>query len=82
METEVKANPNILGVIDKNEASWGKNFGNYKIFSTEILREKPADILVTIYNNHENAYKNIKEELSQAYPQIQLLDNIFNSPKD
>lgn len=82
LETEIKANPNILGIIDKNKASWGKNFGNYKIFSTEILSEKPADILVTIYNNHENAYKNIKEELSQAYPQIQLLDNIFSHQKD
>lgn len=77
LENEEKNNPNILGIIDKNEASWGKNFGNYKIFSPEILKTNPADILVTIYNNHENAHKIIKKELNETFPNIKVLDNIF-----
>ncbi len=77
LEKEIKPNSNILGIIDRNEASWGKDFCGYKIYSPEILKEKPANVLVTIYNNHESAYKAIKNELSQTYPQIKVLKNIF-----
>ena len=73
---EKESNPNILGIIDRNEASWGKDFCNYKIYSPKILEEKPADILVTIYN-HIKAYEDIKNELSKTHPNIKVLDNIF-----
>ena len=77
LENEHIKNQNILGIIDKNEASWGKTFGNYKIYSPNILNVEPANILMTIYNNHESAYDAIKEEVCNKYPQIELLDNIF-----
>ena len=79
LEKEKKANPNIIGIIDKNEASWGKDFGNYKIYPPEILRKNPASILVTIYNNHETTHKIIKNELNKNYPEITVLENIFES---
>ena len=79
LEKEKEANPNILGIIDKNEASWGKDFENYKIYSPEILKQKPADVLVTIYNNYETVYKIIKDELKNSFPNIKVLDNIFES---
>ena len=77
LEKEERPNQNILGIIDKNEASWGKDFGNYKIFSPDILKTEPADILVTIYNNHEKAYSAIKKEVEEKYPKIRFLNNIF-----
>lgn len=79
LEKEEKANPNILGIIDKNEASWGKDFGNYKIFSPKILETNPADIVVTIYNNHEKAHYCIKKELENKFPKIKTLDNFFDA---
>lgn len=77
LEKEERPNPNIMGIIDKNEASWEKDFGNYKIYSPEILETNPASILVTVYNNNEKAYENIKKELYSSYPRIKVLKNIF-----
>lgn len=78
LEKETKPNPNILGIIDKNEASWGKEFCGYKIFSPEILNSaENVSILVTIYNNHEKAYKCIKQEIEKFYPFVNILDNLF-----
>lgn len=77
LESEKEANPNILGVIDQNEASWGKDFGNYKIYSPDILKSTPADVLVTIYNNHEKAYKIIQKKLYEIDSNIKILKNFF-----
>lgn len=77
LEKEEKANPNILGIIDKNEATWGKSFGNYKIHSPKILDKKTTNVLVTIHNNNEEAHKKIKDELYSTNPQITILENIF-----
>lgn len=77
LEKEERPNPNILGIIDKNEALYGKYFGNYKIYSPDILKTKPANILVTIYNNHEKAYSAIKKEVEEKYPKVSFLNNIF-----
>lgn len=77
LEAETNANSNILGIIDKNQASWGKYFGNYKIYSPSILEKHPADVLVTIYNDYESVYSSVKQELSTDYPKISILDNIF-----
>lgn len=68
--------PNILGFIDKNKASWGKDFCGYKIFSPEILKQNPADILVTVYNNPD-AYSIIKKEVEEIYIDCKVLENIF-----
>lgn len=76
LESERDANPYILGVIDKNEASWGKDFCGYKIFSPEILKQNPANILVTVYNN-PNAYFAIKKEVEEEYTTCKVLENIF-----
>ena len=79
LEKEEKPNSNIMGIIDKNEASWGKDFGNYKIYSPEILETNPASILVTVYNNNEKMHFAIKKELKEKFPEINVLDNIFGS---
>ena len=76
LEKEEKTNPNILGIIDKNEASWGNDFCGYKIFSPNILNTKPAKILVTVYNN-PNAYSIIKKEVEENYIDCKVLENIL-----
>lgn len=76
LENEPQKFANILGIIDKNEASWGNDFCGYKIFSPEILREKPADVFVTVYNNPD-AYSIIKKEIEEKFFGIEVLDNIF-----
>ncbi len=71
-------NQNILGIIDKNEASWGKICGNYRIYPPESLYElKPDAVLMTIWSNYEEAYSILKKELNEKYPEINLLPNIF-----
>ena len=77
LEKEENKNPNILGIIDRNEASWGKDFCGYKIYSPEVLKTSPADVLVTIYRNHELAYDSIKKELRETIPSVNVLPNIF-----
>ena len=77
LEKEKKANSKILGIIDKNEASWGKNFGNYKIHSPNILKSRPADVLVTIYNNNIKVHENVKKEIDSNFSNINTLNNIF-----
>jgi len=78
LANEKEANPNILGIIDRNEASWGKNIGNYKIYSPKVLENvENIGVLITIYNNHEQAHKAIKEDLEILNPFIEVLDNIF-----
>lgn len=76
LEQSSELNPNILGIIDKNEAAWNKNFVGYKIYSPQILKTNPADILVTVYNNTD-AYYAIKEDVSKNYSNINVLENIF-----
>ena len=71
-------NKNILGIIDKNETMQGKQFYNYKIYSPEKLPElAPESIILTIQNNNPKIYKEIQDFISNNYPNIKLLDNIF-----
>ncbi len=75
---EEKKNPNILGIIDKNKASWGKMCGNYKIYPPESLYDlKPDGVVMTIWSNYETIYPELKAEFEKKYPQIELLPNIF-----
>lgn len=79
LEKEREKNPNILGIIDRNEASWGKNFGNYKIFSPEVLYDlKPDGVILTVLFHNESIYESLKQEFEEKYPDIKLLPNIFN----
>ncbi len=78
LNQESKKNPNILGIIDRNEASWGKNCGNYKIYSPNALSDlKPDGIILTVLSNNESIYESLKQELAEKYPDIELLPNIF-----
>ena len=71
-------NPNILGIIDKNSASWGNRCGNYKIYSPDVLdKVHPDGVLLTVLNNNESIYPVLKEELKESHPEIELLPNIF-----
>ena len=81
LEKETNKNPNILGIIDRNEASWGKDFCGYKIYSPSILKENPANIVVTIYRNHEITYNTIKEDIEKDFFGINVLPNIFLGKK-
>jgi glycosyltransferase involved in cell wall biosynthesis len=78
LQQEKVKNPNILGIIDKNSASWGKDFCGYKIFSPDILKNTSCDgVLLTVYRENETVYNSVKNELKQKYPAIKLLPNIF-----
>ena len=76
LEKEKNPYPNILGIIDKNEASWGKDFCGYKIHSPKILEKEPAEVLITVYNNPD-AYNSIKKEVEENYINSKVLENIF-----
>lgn len=78
LNNEKYKNSNILGIIDKNEASWGKDCGNYKIFSPDIIKKtNPDGILMSIWSNYEEVYPLLKKELAENYPNVELLPNIF-----
>lgn len=75
---ENEKNPNILGIIDRNEASWGKMCGNYKIYPPEVLYDlKPDGIILTVLSNNESLYEDMSKEFKVKYPNIKLFDNIF-----
>ncbi len=64
LKNETEANPNILGVIDKNPDNWDKMCGNYKIYPPEALNElKPNEVIMTIFNNNEKIYDELKKIL-------------------
>lgn len=69
--------PNILGIIDKNIALQGSLIAGYEVFSPEILLNNKANVLLTVWHNHELIYPILRKELSEKYPNIELLDNIF-----
>ena len=76
---ETEKNPNILGIIDRNNASWGKMCGNYMVYPPESLYDlKPDGVIMTIWSNYELIYPSLKEEFAQKYPDIELLPNIFD----
>lgn len=78
LEKEQKENPNILGIIDKNPDNWGGMCGNYKIYPPEALNElKPDEVIMTILNNNENIYEELKKEFKEKYKGIKLHRNIF-----
>jgi glycosyltransferase involved in cell wall biosynthesis len=78
LSKERTKNPNILGIIDKNIASWGKKCGNYKIYPPEeINRLNPDGIIMTILSNYDLHYKALKEEFKTKYPNTELMPNIF-----
>lgn len=80
LKKEKFKNPNILGIIDKNTASWGTFCGNYEIFSPEALhRLKPDAVLMTVWSNHEQVYEILKKEFKEKYPETELLPNIFKN---
>ena len=78
LENESEKNPNILGIIDKNNALWGQKCGNYRIYPPDALKElKPEGVISTIYNNHESAHYTLNLYLKDNCPDIHLLDDIF-----
>ena len=69
---------NIIGIIDKDPNKQGEKFGNYEIFSPEILNKADVkNIILTISNNNEIIYEDLKKYLSENHPNIRLLPNIF-----
>lgn len=80
LKNEEEKNRNILGIIDINSDRHGKYLGHYKIFPPESLKIiKPKGILLTIFNDYEKYYSELKQELEEKYPEIELLPNIFEA---
>lgn len=78
LQNETKKNPKILGIIDRNEASWGKMCGNYKIYPPKAIYDlKPDGVVMTIWSNYELIYPDLKKEFAEKYPKVELLPNIF-----
>lgn len=83
LEKETNKNPQILGVIDRNTASWGTMCGNYEIFPPEALETiKPDAVLLTVFSNNETLYEDMKKEFAEKYPNVELLPNIFEGEVD
>ena len=78
LEREIEKNPNILGIIDRNTASAGKQFCNYTIYPPEAINElKPDGVILTVLSNNESIYESLKKEFREKYPNVELLPNIF-----
>lgn len=78
LEKEKNKNVNILGIIDRNPASKGKQFYGYTIYSPEEINNlKPDGIILTVLSNNETIYESLKQEINEKYPNIELLPNIF-----
>ncbi|MBR6127083.1 hypothetical protein IKQ21_05290 [bacterium] len=79
MDKETEHNPNILGIIDGNSASWGTEYRGYKIFSKDILNTvHPDGIILTVFNKNECIYPELKRILEENNPEVELLPNIFD----
>lgn len=77
LEKEEKKD-NILGIIDNNEALWGKTFANYKVYPPKSLKDlKPEGVIMTVWSNWEENYPLLKKEFEKKYPNIELMENIF-----
>ena len=71
-------NSNILGIVDKNTNLQGTNIDAYEIFAPEKLAElKPDVVICSNKNNHECIYPIVKEFMEENYPNIKLVENIF-----
>lgn len=78
LEREVEKNPNILGIIDRNVASAGKQFCNYTIYPPDAINElKPDGVILTVLSNNESIYESLKAEFKDKYPNVELMPNIF-----
>ena len=70
---------NVIGIIDKNPNLSGKMIGGYRVFlpdNLDILN--PDYVLLTVKNNWEEIYPELKEYLEKNYPNIKLLPNIYD----
>ena len=71
-------NSNILGIVDKNTNLQDTKLGAYEIFTPEKLAElKPDVVICSIKNNHERIYPIVKKYLQENYPEIKVLQDIF-----
>lgn len=70
---------NILGIIDKNRARYYKKFHGCTVYPPEKLGElSPKLVISTVKNNHEKVYLDIKKYMEENYPNIELMQDIFN----
>lgn len=69
---------NIIGIVDKNEKLIGEQIGAYKVHSLDDLSTlNPDYVILTIENNNEKIYPDVKNYLNEKYPNIKLIKNIF-----
>ena len=55
---------NIIGIIDKNAENNGQKYQNYNILPPETIKNSNVDIIIlTIVNNTDLCYKEIKKYL-------------------
>lgn len=70
---------NIIGIVDKNEDIVGTNIGKYNVSSiSDIQNLNPDVIWVTIENNSQYIYPQVKDFIKQNYPNIEIIPNIFD----
>ena len=82
LEKDNKINPNIIGFIDRNKSLWGKKIGFYPVYSPDMIEELcPDAVLLTVFSNNEEIYKDLKRFFQKDYPGIELLPNIFEQNK-
>ena len=78
LESEKEKNPNIIGIVDRNQSLWGKQVGNYTVYSPDKIKElNPDAVLLTVLSNNEDIYKDLIKLFSQNHSNIELLPNIF-----
>ena len=71
---------NIIGIIDNNPQKQGQRLGCYTIFSPAELAELNPDLIIfTIKNKSTKIYPQVKKYISENFPHIKMLPNIFTN---
>jgi len=73
-----KKNEFILGIIDRNKALCASSLGQYTIYHPDKLNElNPTSIMVTIKNNGNRLYDDIRTYIETHHPQIKVYPRIL-----
>lgn len=72
-------NYNVIGIIDKNIKLHGNKINNLQVFSPEKIEQLcPKYIILTIKNNNQKIYQELKDYIKVENIKTKLMPNIFD----
>ncbi len=73
--------PNVVGIIDMDSQKWGADFCGYKIFSPYDISNINPDKIYISFISIKDSYNQLKKELRQKFPNIEVVDNFVKNKK-